>query len=375
MHVGMSAFFQNLGEAHTDQQVYAHELAMADRAEPLGFDSIWAAEHHFTHYTMCPNTMQFLTYMAGRTTRVQLGSMVVVLPWHSPLRVAEEISVLDQMSGGRVIFGMGRGLGRIEFAGFGLDMGQSRGRFMEYAEAILGALETGEMAFEGTYLKQPRTGIRPRAHHSFQGRAYASAVSPASSEIMARLGVGLLIIAQKPWDKTIAELDTYRAIFRELQGRDAPKPLIVSFIACHEDEATAKEMLHKYIRGYSASALAHYEFHNEGLADINGYEYYGALARNIKKHGIDAFVNFLADLQIYGTPDQVFEKIIEHQKLADSGAVIGVFSYGGMPHALARHNMDLFAAEVLPRLRAYDAGAVIGARPNADRDAAAVAAE
>ena len=371
MHVGMSAFFQNLGEALSDQAVYAHELAMADLAEPLGFDSIWAAEHHFTPYTMCPNTMQFLTYMAGRTTRVQLGSMVVVLPWHSPIRVAEEVCVLDQMSGGRVSFGVGRGLGRVEFTGFGLDMGQSRQRFVEYSEAILGALETGHIEYDGTFLKQPRTAIRPRAFRSFRGRSYASAVSPASAEIMARLGVGILIIAQKPWEKTIAELDNYRAIFRELHGRPAPKPLIVSFIACHQDESTAKEMLHKYICAYSASALEHYEFHNEGLAEINGYEYYGALAKNIKKHGIDKFVHFLADLQIYGTPDQVYEKIIEHQKLADSGAVIGVFSYAGMPHALARQNIELFAEQVLPRLKAYDAGCVIGA----GADAASIAAE
>ncbi|MDX5366576.1 MULTISPECIES: LLM class flavin-dependent oxidoreductase [Alphaproteobacteria] len=69
MHVGMSTFFQNLAGGYTDQEVYAHEIAMAGMAEPLGFDSIWAA--------MCPNVAQFLTYMAGRTKRVGVGSMVV----------------------------------------------------------------------------------------------------------------------------------------------------------------------------------------------------------------------------------------------------------------------------------------------------------
>ena len=71
MHVGMCAFFQNLDGQHTDRQVYQHELAMADLAEPLGFDSIWSAEHHFDAYTMCPNVAQFLTYMAGRTRRAR----------------------------------------------------------------------------------------------------------------------------------------------------------------------------------------------------------------------------------------------------------------------------------------------------------------
>ncbi len=361
MHVGMSTFFQNLTGTHSDQEVYRHELAMADMAEPLGFDSVWAAEHHFTHYTMCPSVTQLLTYVAARTERVQLGSMVVVLPWHEPVRVAEEISVLDHMSGGRVIFGIGRGLGRVEFNGFRLEMGESRERFVEYAEAILAALETGYMESDGKFYKQPRVAIRPRPFKTFRGRTYAAAVSPESARIMARLGIGILIIAQKPWDKTIAELANYREIYRELNGEEAPKPLIVSFVACHEDEATAQEMLKKYIVGYSASALEHYEFSNEGLADIKGYEYYGALAKTIAKHGEDSFVDFLADLQIYGTPDQVFERIVEYQKLADAGGVIGVFSYGGMPHEMAKASMRLFAEKVLPRVKAYDAGATVGA--------------
>ena len=118
MHVGMTTFFQNIGRPISDYQVYRHEISMADLAEPLGFDSIWGAEHHFDDYTMCPNVAQFLTYMAARTKHVKLGSMVMVLPWHNPVRLAEEVSVLDNLSDGRVILGIGRGLGRIEFRGW-----------------------------------------------------------------------------------------------------------------------------------------------------------------------------------------------------------------------------------------------------------------
>jgi hypothetical protein len=92
MHVGMATVFQNPKQMRADREVYRSELRLADLAEPLGFESIWGVEHHFTDYTMCPDVLQFLTYMAGRTTRARLGSMVVVLPWHDPLRVAEEVS-------------------------------------------------------------------------------------------------------------------------------------------------------------------------------------------------------------------------------------------------------------------------------------------
>lgn len=360
MHVGMTTFFQNLGRPFTDHEVYLHEVGLADMAEPLGFDSIWSAEHHFTDYTMCPSVTQFLTYMAGRTSRVQLGSMVVVLPWHEPVRVAEEISVLDNLSGGRVILGIGRGLGRVEFENFRIPMGESRERFTEYSDAILTGLETGYLEYDGKFYKQPRAAIRPAPLRSFRGRSYAASVSPQSLEIMCNLGVGLLIIAQKPWETTMKELAQYRERYETVNSRAAPQPIIASFVCCHEDAGMAEEMAHKYIRGYSQSALEHYEFHNEGLADIKGYEYYGALAQNIKKHGMDSFVNFLADLQVWGTPDQVFEKLVEFQQRTDAAGQICAFSFGGMPHDMARDNMKLFAEKVLPRLQAYDAGGTVG---------------
>ncbi len=354
MHVGMSTFFQNLSDGR-DDEVYAHELGMADLAEPLGFDSVWAAEHHFKGYTMCPNVAQFLTYMAGRTSRVKLGSMVMVLPWHQPVRVAEEFSVLDQMSRGRAILGMGRGLGRVEFEGFNVDMNESRERFVEYAEAILQGLTTGTMEYDGQFLKQPRIDIRPAPYATFKGRVYASAASPESARIMARLGVGIMIIAQKPWERTVEELNNYREIYREVNdGAEPPKPLLVSFVACHEDPAMADEMHKKYMRSYSASALEHYEFDNVNLGNIKGYEYYGAMAKSIAKNGPDQFVNFLADLQVWGTPDEVYEQCVENRARIDGEGMIGVFSYGGMPHDLARENMQLFARKVLPRLQALE---------------------
>jgi len=360
MHVGMTTFFQNLGRPISDHAVYGHEISMADLAEPLGFDSIWGAEHHFDDYTMCPNVAQFLTYMAARTTRVKLGSMVIVLPWHDPVRLAEEVSVLDNLSGGRVVLGIGRGLGRIEFHGFRVAMSESRRRFAEYAHALLNGLEAGFIESDGEFYKQPRVAVRPRPIASFRNRTYAASVSPQSLEIICGLGLGLLIIAQKPWETTEAELRDYRQRFVAVNGRAAPKPIMASFIAVHENEAVAGEMFDKYIRRYARSALDHYEFANDGLADIPGYEYYGKLAANIRKHGIDSFVNFLAELQVWGTPEQVLNKLAEHQRRADIGALIGVFSYGGMPHELAKRNITLFAEAVLPRLKALDVGCDIG---------------
>src|ERR671919_3149620 len=232
MHVGMAAVFQNPQQRRTDRDVYRHELRLADLAEPLGFESIWGVEHHFTDYTMCPDVLQFLTYMAGRTTRAQLGSMVVVLPWHDPMRAAEQIAMLDTICDGRLILGLGRGAAKVEFDGFRLPMDESRARFVECAETVLTGLETGYCEYAGTYVKQPRAPVRPAPFKSFRGRTYAAAVSPESLPIMAKLGVGILIIPQKPWHEVAKELDTYRTVYRQVNGVEAPPPISAGWTFC-----------------------------------------------------------------------------------------------------------------------------------------------
>ena len=360
MHVGMGTFFQNPGRARSDADVWRQGLELAGAAEPLGFDSVWSAEHHFTDYHMCPNVAQFLTWVASRTQRVQLGSMVMVLPWHDPVRLAEEVSVLDHMSGGRVLLGLGRGLGRVEFDGFRLEMGESRRRFTEYADAILSALETGEMAYDGELYHQPRVEIRPAPLASFRGRVYASAISPETSRILAELGVGMMIIAQKPWETVEADVAAYRELYREMNSAEPPKPLLVSWISVHESEAAAEEMFERWIMGYCASTLVHYEFANAGLAAIPGYEYYGKLAQRIAKHGPEDFARFLGSLQVWGTPASVTEQLRENVRRIDGAGVVGVFNYGGMPDDVARANIGCFAESVLPVLQGIDTGPPVG---------------
>ena len=143
MHVGMTTFFQNIDQAMSDAAVYAHEMSMAD--SPSRSASIRSgAPSIISTTTPCARTWRSSSPTWRDAPRsVKLGSMVMVLPWHDPVRLAEEVSVLDHLSGGRVILGIGRGLGRIEFKGFRLNMGESRTRFTEYAEAILQGLETG----------------------------------------------------------------------------------------------------------------------------------------------------------------------------------------------------------------------------------------
>jgi alkanesulfonate monooxygenase SsuD/methylene tetrahydromethanopterin reductase-like flavin-dependent oxidoreductase (luciferase family) len=360
MHIGLGITLQNLDGQSADADIYSRELALAVRAEEVGFDSIWMSEHHFADYQMTPQTPMVLSWLAAQTSRVKFGTMVTVLPWHDPVRVAESFSVLDHLSGGRAILGIGRGLGRVEFDGFRVVMGESRRRFAEYTEAILEAFETGYLEYDGELYKQPRVAIRPRPLGSFRGRTYASAVSPQSMELMARLGVGLMVIAQKPWETAEAELAEYRQRYLELNGVEAPKPILVVVAGVSNDREAIRRMRETYLQRWARSTVEHYQFDNVGFAEIEGYEYYAALANNIAKHGLDRFNGFLADLQVWGTPDQVTEKLLDYARRCDAGALVVPMTFGGMPHDEARASYELFATEVLPELQRHDVGGDIG---------------
>jgi alkanesulfonate monooxygenase SsuD/methylene tetrahydromethanopterin reductase-like flavin-dependent oxidoreductase (luciferase family) len=360
VHIGFGPQFANLDGQLSDLDAYKRDLELAARAEDVGFDSVWTSEHHFSDYQLTSQLLMFLSWLAGQTSRIRLGTMVTVLPWHDPVRVAEGFSVLDHLSGGRAILGMGRGLGRVEFDGFRVEMGESRRRFAEYAPAILNALETGHIEADGEIYQQPRTPIRPRPFKSFKGRSFASAVSPQSMELMAQLGVGIMVIAQKPWETAEAELAEYRKRYLEVNGFEAPKPILVVVAGVTKTRAEAARVREAYLQRWARSTVEHYQFDNIGFAEIEGYEYYAALAKNIAKHGLEEFAGFLADLQVWGTPDQVTEKLLDYAKRTDAGGLVVPLSFGGMPPDETRANFDLFAAEVLPELKRHDVGGDIG---------------
>lgn len=351
MDVGASIIFQNKHRARSDYEVYQNELRLADLVEPLGFDSIWSVEHHFTDYTMCPDVTQFLSYMAGRTQRIGLGSMVIVLPWHKPIRVAEEIAMLDNLSRGRTILGIGRGIGKVEYDGLGVDQNQSRDIFIESAQAVLAALESGEMEYVGRHENQQARQLRPAPFKSFRDRAYGAAISPESAHIMADLGIGILMIPQKSWDEHAHDLVEYRKRFLAVHKRPAPAPVAVCWTLCHQDAGRAEALAREYLTGYYVEAAKHYQFGGKHFGELKGHEQYAKWAEGFQEAGADKVAEYFMSLQVYGTPEQCYEKIMDIRHKFGQNTFVGVFSYGNLPYEEAESGMRLFAEEVLPRLK------------------------
>lgn len=146
--------------------VIADTRRMVRLAEDIGFDVAWFAEHHFSNYSISVSPLMLAAHMAGLTQRIRVGAAVVVLPIYHPMRVAQEIALLDQMSEGRAVLGLGSGYQPYEFDRYQVDLHAKTDIFLEYWEVLRQALSDGHVAFQGRYISVPDTVflLRPRAN-------------------------------------------------------------------------------------------------------------------------------------------------------------------------------------------------------------------
>jgi alkanesulfonate monooxygenase SsuD/methylene tetrahydromethanopterin reductase-like flavin-dependent oxidoreductase (luciferase family) len=354
MKVGLNSLMQNIGAPETDGAVIADELDLALRAEGLGFDSVWAVEHHFSGYSIQPNPLIWLTYLAARTTTIELGSAVIVLPWHNPARVAGEISMLDHLCGGRFVAGIGRGLGRLEFEGLGASMDDSRAIFSEGIEMIGAAMESGRLEYDGEVVRQPARSLRPYPRASLDGRLFASAVSPESAAAAARLGAGILINPQKPWPRIAEDMAAYRQEFRTHHDGEPPPPIASCQVYCHENGALAEEVARREMGQYYASVMAHYEMTGAHFGGTRGYEYYARLSEQLKHLEESDIVDRYLKTQVFGDPGQCIEQIENIVEVTGSDHFIGLFRYSALEQETALASAELFAREVIPSVRTLE---------------------
>jgi alkanesulfonate monooxygenase SsuD/methylene tetrahydromethanopterin reductase-like flavin-dependent oxidoreductase (luciferase family) len=360
MDVGLQMIFSSGGSGGsvTDGQVYAEEVALARQAEELGFDAVWPVEHHYYDYSFCPDNLQLLSYLAGCTESIALGTAAVILPWNEPIRVAEKVSMLDHLSGGRVRFGMGRGLSVREYAPFrGIEMEESRGRFDESAQMIVDALETGFIEGDGTYYPQPRTEIRPRPDKSFAGRIYAVANSADSVASCAKVGGRMIMFAETNWEKRMPSIQRHRDLFLEQHGVPAPPPLTADFTFVDHNADRAKEVAEEHLARYLATILDHYELMSDHFDDMEGYQGYGRQADLLRKIGFEGYVKGFLGSNAYGTPDQLLERFEARRDIIGPFELATCFRFGGIDYKDAESSLKLFAAEVLPVLQQWDAEA------------------
>jgi alkanesulfonate monooxygenase SsuD/methylene tetrahydromethanopterin reductase-like flavin-dependent oxidoreductase (luciferase family) len=352
--VGILGIFQNYQGRVSDAEHVKDELRIAELAEPLGFDSYWPPEHHFTDYSACPDNLQVLSWLAGRTTKLGLGTGAVIVPWNDPLRVAEKVALLDHLSGGRAILGLGRGLSRHEYHHFGIDMNEARDRFDEGSRMILEALETGFIEGAGPHYPQVKTPIRPRPLAGFRERFYCVGLSPESVEQAARLGAILMTFTQMPWEMYASgPLANYRKAYLEHHHREAPWPLTGDLMFCDPSAERAEAMAREYMANYFLSIAQHYELMSEHFRSTKGYDLYANASDAFRAVGMETAMNTYLGIQTWGTPLQILERFEARRRLLGGFETLCIGRYGGMSFDVAEKSLRLFASKVLPEVHSW----------------------
>jgi alkanesulfonate monooxygenase SsuD/methylene tetrahydromethanopterin reductase-like flavin-dependent oxidoreductase (luciferase family) len=330
-------------------------LYMGELVEPLGFDSIWATEHYGSAYSMQPNPLQWLAYWAGRTSRVDVGTAVIVAPWWNPVRLAHEISMLDiLLKGRRLHLGIGRGVAPHEYASLGFPIEESHTYFYDVVNAIRAADGKERFTFDGAVYKIPPTSIRPQARH--KGDLTTNIKAAFSTEKSARLaaenGLGQMFVSGDDIETMTAGVTRFNRIRAEL-GLAPDQPTTLLWMYCAETSAAAEEGW-EYFENQLLAAQHHYfEWNNPGFGGIKGYEEY--LTRQSADVGpAAASLAIRRATQPIGTPDEIIDKIKTVQAAISLEKVVIHVFYGGMPRDKAERSIRLFADKVLPAVQAMD---------------------
>jgi alkanesulfonate monooxygenase SsuD/methylene tetrahydromethanopterin reductase-like flavin-dependent oxidoreductase (luciferase family) len=318
------------------QPFYETRLKLAEAFDRGGFYAYHVAEHHGTPLGMAPSPGIFLSAVAQRTKRIRLGPLVYILPLYNPLRLIDEIAMLDQMSGGRLELGVGRGTSPLEAAQFNSDHSISARVYAEALEVILKGLAHSVLDHEGEFYRFKEVPIelsplqKPHPPLWFGGHSLESAARAARSRGN--------YVTQDTAEAMRPYAESFRAAWRETWG-EAPLPKIglLRFIFVAESDAEAQRIAR---RAYPVWHSAYDHLHRKaGLIHERGE----------KTADFDATFNGMRG--VCGSPATVTRLLREQIEIASVNYLVGQFSFGDLSEAEMLNSIELFRREVMPALK------------------------
>lgn len=339
--------FETLPSVVNPEPAHAYDelLASIQLAEQVGYKYLFVIEHQSSPYPGISAPNVFLASVARATSRIRLGAMVYQLPFHHPLRLAQEISTLDQLSRGRVDFGIGYGVAVEEFESWGIDFSQRRAIGVEALEIIKAAWANPTFSYEGVRWQLRNVHVQPPPYQRPHPPLWMGAHSTASFDYAAEHDIDL---AQNiDVEAVIAEKFAYyhRAWARHSHARMRPRTMLVRHVHVAETDAIAREQAQPFMR--------------EGLAGQRGVN----LARNVRPDasperkevariysestkGYDFWVG--EGLAFVGSPDTVIAAIEAQQKLIGYDVLLAHHHITTMPDDLVNKSLRLFGECVIP---------------------------
>jgi alkanesulfonate monooxygenase SsuD/methylene tetrahydromethanopterin reductase-like flavin-dependent oxidoreductase (luciferase family) len=323
-----------------------------------GFDGIWVVEHHFTSHGETPSPLQELTYFAGRTPDADLGTCVLVLPWNDPVRLAEQIAVLDNLLGpGRTLtLGIGRGAAQTEFDGFQVPLGESTQRFQEHAQILRQLLAETNVTFHGKFrsFDNLTTLPRPRTDPAeLLDRLYCAWGSASSMAYAAEAGFRPLFNPKGSPEEYEAQIRAFNEI-RAKNGLEPCRPIMSVLVYAEENEELARANALKYLRPWAEINLTHYQLLDaEHFRAAGNYGDYVTRAESMASIPRLELLDSFAANQVYGTPGQCLERLRTFYDCVNPQELVLVMRFGGMPYDVAEANIRLIADKILPEVKSW----------------------
>lgn len=308
-------------------QLYGEIVAQAELAEALGYDTFWVAEHHFHEYGVVPNPAVMLSTLAQRTTRLKLGTAISILTFHNPLTVAESYAMVDVLSGGRLVYGVGSGYLAHEFAGYAIDPAEKRDRFDENLAVVQRLLAGERVTSSGRHHRIDAVALNVRPLQR-EVPLYVAILRREAAFHVGRKGQNMMCVP-----------------YASLEGFQEIGDLIGEFRKGRQEagapagENSAAVTLHTHVAETDAQARRNAE------APFNLYVDTRLYAK--KSTYDDAMRN---GLHLFGSADTVADKLVALHRMG-VGHVMALQNFGLMPQELVASSMRRMMQEVMPRVR------------------------
>ena len=332
----------------SQREVFAESFELVDEAERLGADGVWLAEYHFLpQRSVLSSPVTVATAIAARTSRIRIGLAVQVLPLANPVRLAEEIATLDHISHGRLDFGIGRSTFSFIYEGFGMDFGESRGRFDECLEIILKGWSEDQFSYEGDFYKFENSSVVPKPYQQPHPPISVGVTSAETFPMVGRMGYPILINPSRVF--SLAELKAHIGEYQKARkdaghegkgavGLRVPIYLAETAEAAYEEPRPSTEEAMVRIGEIVASTA-----HGVGVTDDRT-----AQADRIRAMNYD---DWLRDKVVFGTPEAALDRFRELQEDLGLTEIIYEVNFGcQIPHERQVNTVRLLTEQVAPHL-------------------------
>jgi alkanesulfonate monooxygenase SsuD/methylene tetrahydromethanopterin reductase-like flavin-dependent oxidoreductase (luciferase family) len=301
MKVGLLQFFSWTGRIPVST-VYDRAMDRVAMMEDSAFDCIWLAEHHFTTYSVCPSVTLMGTYIAARTRRLRIGTAVTLNAYYHPLRLAEELSMLDVFSQGRLNWGSGRGFDPTEFRLFGVTADDVYDRFRETADIVQQAWTNERFSHHGTYYDYDNVLVLPRPFQQPHPPVYLAASSPDSIRKAGAEGYTIMLDPHSSNGEIAYKRSLYQQVMEDhghvVGDRDLP---MVRYVALADTHAEAEDVARRS-SAWTVGAYANPSKSSRLREQIPGHE---------RDPNVDPVERYLHDVAIVGTAAEVVDRFKE----------------------------------------------------------------